>query len=188
MKAINCACPRCGKQTTEYDEDKWTCLHCGNKFVIKPEEPSTIVNSTLNVNGEALYDLDVAGKAAHVLMSKTVTESYMGNQSWKVVAIGLGHLFILGLISRLLSYLGVDMESDMAWSIVLWVALILIAATWLSALYYRQERNCQVPSHWEGRCPCCGMAHHDLRDGLKHCIECGKQFVVTQGASWRLRR
>ena len=56
------ACPSCGKQATEYDEHKWTCLHCGNKFVfVPPSSPEThnYVQNTVNVVGQPTYELDV---------------------------------------------------------------------------------------------------------------------------------
>ena len=37
MPVYNMACPKCGKQSTEYAEDKWQCLHCGNRFIYKNE-------------------------------------------------------------------------------------------------------------------------------------------------------
>jgi len=62
MKIINCACPKCGKQTTEYDNDKWTCLHCGNKFVIKPEAETHINNNNFtDIHSDALFDIDPNG-------------------------------------------------------------------------------------------------------------------------------
>ena len=29
MPVYDMKCPRCGKQSTEYDENKWQCLTCG---------------------------------------------------------------------------------------------------------------------------------------------------------------
>ena len=59
---VNMACPSCGKQATEYDEHKWTCLHCGNKFVfVPPTSPQThnYVQNTVNVVGQPTYELDI---------------------------------------------------------------------------------------------------------------------------------
>ena len=58
MAVHNMACPNCGKQATEYDEDKWQCLHCGNKFVYKIE-PTPVFNTSINVVGSPLYDVEV---------------------------------------------------------------------------------------------------------------------------------
>jgi ribosomal protein L37AE/L43A len=56
----NMACPKCGGQASEYDDHKWSCLKCGNKFVFTPESPSqTYVQSTVNIHGQATYELDV---------------------------------------------------------------------------------------------------------------------------------
>jgi len=58
---VNMACPKCGGQATEYDENKWSCLRCGNKFIFAPEQPSqTIVQSNVNIQGQATFELDAA--------------------------------------------------------------------------------------------------------------------------------
>ncbi len=59
---VSMACPSCGGQSTEYDLNKWTCLHCGNKFVfVPPSSPQTqnYVQNTVNVVGQPNYELDV---------------------------------------------------------------------------------------------------------------------------------
>ena len=49
----------CGRQTTEYDEKKWSCLYCGNKFVFAPVQPShTFVQSNVHIQGQATFELD----------------------------------------------------------------------------------------------------------------------------------
>ena len=40
MAGFDVKCPKCGKQSAEYDENKWECLHCGNKFVYREESPA----------------------------------------------------------------------------------------------------------------------------------------------------
>jgi DNA-directed RNA polymerase subunit RPC12/RpoP len=58
---VNMACPKCGGQATEYDEKKWSCLRCGNKFVYAPVQPShTFVQSNVHIQGQATFELDVA--------------------------------------------------------------------------------------------------------------------------------
>ena len=39
MPVVSLACPKCGKEATEYAAKKWRCLHCGRKFLY--EEPKT---------------------------------------------------------------------------------------------------------------------------------------------------
>jgi hypothetical protein len=57
---VNMACPKCGGQATEYDEKKWSCLKCGNKFVYAPVQPShTFVQSNVHIQGQATFELDV---------------------------------------------------------------------------------------------------------------------------------
>lgn len=43
MPIVPMACPKCGRQATEYDDNKWQCLHCGIKFVYK-EEKAPVIN------------------------------------------------------------------------------------------------------------------------------------------------
>jgi rubredoxin len=58
---VNMACPKCGGQATEYDENKWSCLRCGNKFIFAPEQPrQTIVQSNVHIQGQGNFDLDTA--------------------------------------------------------------------------------------------------------------------------------
>jgi len=38
MSIVDMRCPRCGKQATEYDKNKWRCLSCNAKFIY--EEPA----------------------------------------------------------------------------------------------------------------------------------------------------
>ena len=58
MPVYDMACPKCGKQATEYDENKWRCLHCGNKFIYKEERPSYEINTTVNIESSALFDVE----------------------------------------------------------------------------------------------------------------------------------
>lgn len=113
MKIINCACPKCGKQTSEYDNDKWTCLYCGNKFVIKDEANTTIINnSSLNVSGSGLFNLEPNGLEPVAIsedMSKLVNQQtiiyasqsdYLNNWPWKIIIIIIFSC-VIGLISLL---------------------------------------------------------------------------------------
>lgn len=41
MSIVDMRCPRCGKQATEYDENKWRCLNCNTKFIYEgPVQPN----------------------------------------------------------------------------------------------------------------------------------------------------
>jgi DNA-directed RNA polymerase subunit RPC12/RpoP len=48
------ACPKCGRQATEYDADKWQCLHCGIKFVYKEEKAPVVNVHQLYQSGETV--------------------------------------------------------------------------------------------------------------------------------------
>jgi ribosomal protein L37AE/L43A len=81
---VNMACPKCGGQATEYDEKKWSCLRCGNKFVFAPVQPShTFVQSNVHIQGQATFELDVANaKPSSAKMVKMIEHdpNYFGKQ------------------------------------------------------------------------------------------------------------
>ena len=42
MPIVDMRCPRCGKQATEYEKNKWRCLICNNKFIYEtPVQPNS---------------------------------------------------------------------------------------------------------------------------------------------------
>ena len=51
-------CPKCGKQSTEYDENKWQCLYCGNRFVYKEESPTYQSQTNVHLETNSLFDLE----------------------------------------------------------------------------------------------------------------------------------
>jgi protein-arginine kinase activator protein McsA len=57
---INIACPKCGGKATEYDDKKWSCSFCGNKFIFTVDPSHTFVQSNVHIQGEAPFELDVA--------------------------------------------------------------------------------------------------------------------------------
>jgi hypothetical protein len=57
---VNTACPKCGRQATEYDDGKWSCSFCGNKFVLAADPGRTFVQSNVHIQGQAAFELDVA--------------------------------------------------------------------------------------------------------------------------------
>lgn len=62
---VDMACPGCGGRSTEYDERKWLCLKCGNKFIYAPAEaPATTIHNVVTIAGEAPFELDVSRAVA----------------------------------------------------------------------------------------------------------------------------
>jgi hypothetical protein len=80
---VNMACPKCGGQATEYDDKKWSCLRCGNKFIYAPVQPShTFVQSNVHIQGQATFELDAKNakppvpKTAKIdNLTKSITEN-----------------------------------------------------------------------------------------------------------------
>lgn len=57
MPVVSMNCPVCGKQATEYDENKWQCLYCGGKFRYeRPMAPREVPAVTINKGGKAVAD------------------------------------------------------------------------------------------------------------------------------------
>jgi hypothetical protein len=56
---VNIACPKCGGKATEYDDKKWSCSFCGNKFVLTIDPSHTFVQSNIHIQGQAPFELDV---------------------------------------------------------------------------------------------------------------------------------
>jgi len=81
---VNMACPKCGGQSTEYDDKKWSCLRCGNKFVYEPTQAShTLVQSNVHIQGQATFELDVENaKSPLPIMVKMIEHdpSFFGKQ------------------------------------------------------------------------------------------------------------
>jgi Zn finger protein HypA/HybF involved in hydrogenase expression len=57
---VNVACPKCGGHAIEYDEKKWSCPFCGNKFVLADNPSHTFVQTNVQIQGHASFELDVA--------------------------------------------------------------------------------------------------------------------------------
>ena len=78
------ACPKCGGQSTEYDDKKWSCLRCGNKFVYEPTQAShTLVQSNVHIQGQATFELDVENARSPLPKMVKMIEhdpSYFGKQ------------------------------------------------------------------------------------------------------------
>ena len=78
------ACPKCGGQSTEYDDKKWSCLKCGNKFVYEPTQTShTLIQSNVHIQGQATFELDVENAKSPLPKMVRMIEhdpNYFGNQ------------------------------------------------------------------------------------------------------------
>lgn len=74
---VNMACPQCGGQASEYDANKWACLQCRNKFLYAPPPPppATIINTSVNIQGSGLFDLDTAKACKPTPLFKKRSES-----------------------------------------------------------------------------------------------------------------
>jgi DNA-directed RNA polymerase subunit RPC12/RpoP len=86
------ACPRCGKQATEYDEKKWQCLHCGTKFLYEePKAPIVNVHQVYR-SGEGPQPVWCCPRCGgtNVQLLRMVYEAGTQETSLAGVGVGLG--------------------------------------------------------------------------------------------------
>ena len=152
---INLACPECGGQATEYDEKKWSCLKCGNKFIYAPTQPShTFVQSNIHIQGQATFEIDARNAKPSIpkmakmnecnpdLFGKKISENSRGiieinrrissQKSKKLVALVfvflMGGFMALATMGTLVEAFDKNSNSDVGGSIVglvLWGVLML---------------------------------------------------------------
>lgn len=210
MKTINCACPRCGKQTTEYDENKWTCLLCGNKFVIKEEAPINY-NTSFNINSDTLYDLDVNNKKEFEIKEEEVIIGYKdelnNNEFARIKKFYLRSFQIIFAPLSLLILINTFSHKEYTSSILVCVVFSFLMSGFLfgffafiTIIFYKVFLQKGVPIYGAIKvvysyCPYCNKILHSYKEndmeqftywsfGLTHCRHCGKQFVIQEGVSY----
>lgn len=89
MPVISMACPKCGKQATEYDENKWQCLHCGRKFIYKDEKAPVINVNQILRTGDSMQSVLCCPKCGNtnVQLKQMVYEA--GTQTSSGDAVGV---------------------------------------------------------------------------------------------------
>jgi hypothetical protein len=82
MPIQSTACPKCGKEASEYEPNKWRCLHCGRTFIVtKP--PDVHVTQYVS-NGSCDIRQDFNLKPQGVLAEK---EDSVGCCFWVVFCV-----------------------------------------------------------------------------------------------------
>ena len=202
MPVYDMKCPRCGKQSTEYDENKWQCLHCSNKFVYK-EEPTTYQSQTnVNIQGSSLFDVEPFDSANEKPIEKpfgkfekelviALLAFSRKNISARRVAVLLGVLVAAGVLFSV--SISDDVESP--------VPGIIVFAVLLHWYIYRKKildsgtlKERQVGSIT--LCPVCKKEHSryyhadtvaNPTSGPVHCKSCGKQFMLLDGKAHAIK-
>jgi len=86
MPVISLACPKCGKEATEYAPNKWRCLHCGRKF--RYEEPKAPAGKN---------DFQRQAEQAPPGIVREFIDFVLHNKKWWLIPIVVS-LLILGLL------------------------------------------------------------------------------------------
>ena len=95
MPVYNMACPKCGKQSTEYAEDRWQCLHCGNKFIYKKENIVVVnqerppVGAAIGLPREGPNDFEKASREKPVGIVREFLQFLAENKKWWLLPIVL---------------------------------------------------------------------------------------------------
>lgn len=66
MAKVDMTCPRCGKNATEYAQNKWQCLGCGAKFLYDPNAPEKLPRTRKSLSDNETFAIMIV---ALVLLS-----------------------------------------------------------------------------------------------------------------------
>ena len=156
---VNLSCPKCGGPASEYDEKKWQCLKCGDKFLYEPTQPNqTFVQSNVTIQGQANFELDVAN-AKQPIPVKVKMFDYESIKSKWIEA--LNGEFGKGTIKKALLELLQKQEITIGHNAV---------CPHCEAVFVYTKAGSPYPL-----------------EGIKHCLGCGKQFYTTNGICYPVK-
>ena len=184
MPVYDMKCPKCGKQSTEYDENKWQCLHCGNKFVYKEESTTYLSQTNVNIQGSSLFDVEPFDPADKLRMEErepTIEENslfkYLRIKKENIKKAYSGGGMGMGLLG---SYLYVETKDAFLWPYHLF--------RWFGHRLKGRPLSPKKLVGWITLCPSCKEEHSRYRfsdktpaSGPVHCKSCGKQFMLLDG-------
>ena len=210
-------CPKCGKQSTEYDENKWQCLHCGNRFVYKEESPTYHSQTNVHLETSSLFDLEPYDSGNE----RPIEEPYLNripleeDDLWKelddiyVIRDGWTKwLLILMTISLILLVPGAAYNPEPGFLLLLFPMVVffylmrVVSRGKKEIKAKREEREAHLRSRmkivgWVALCPSCKEEHSrylddekDLTSAPVHCQadSCGKQFMLLNGKARVIKR
>ncbi len=128
MPVISMACPKCGKQATEYAPNKWQCLYCGRKFLYE-ETKAPIINTHVSSAESANINTILAD-------SVKPAASYRAIHPLAVASVPLGALSILTVFG----------SSVAAWLLLTLIPLAGVVLGWIAVKQIRR-----APDVWTGR-------------------------------------
>jgi DNA-directed RNA polymerase subunit RPC12/RpoP len=205
MPLYNMSCPKCGRQTTEYDEGKWTCLFCGNKTILKDDVPDNHYTS-FNIHSKALFDLDVKNSEPFQIQEEKIITGYKEEKNLKsnkeLVCILI--IFVCAYLSSFLFLVLTGVKWSNPEEGVFMCACLVTVVVYFSCLKIINGKITEVKKPIyaglitaNSYCPYClnifGHYEHDedlfqaYNLGLTHCHKCGKQFVIDKGRTYRIK-
>lgn len=207
---VDMQCPKCRGRATEYDERKWMCLKCGDKFIYEPSQaPKITVNNVANIVGATPYDLDVPGavraKPVYVdalgplnaeinKLQQEVDEAFRADAWFFSVVILDIFLFFLGKWGwGLIVLLAVPHLAQKAWfHMPAFRVMHGLNRSHLRSL--KEERASRIAAGstenvagYSPLCPYCRAEFPAKNSALNHCLNCGKQFHYVEPQSYPIR-
>ena len=201
-------CPRCGKQSTEYDENKWQCLTCSNKFVYKEESPTYQSQTNVSIQGSSLFDVE----PWEMTNERSLMEPYFNlhpqelvdlkrKKNWgpgSIIAASAAIVF-LGMVSITCILHDALAAASICIGVFIGIGALVIMLSTKRDREIRGEieslRRKKIPIGWITLCPACKEEHSRYRNeekdptsGPVHCKSCGKQFMLLEGKSHVIKR
>lgn len=205
MPVYDMSCPKCGQQTTEYDENKWQCLHCGDKFVYK-QEPAATFNTHTNVTiaPSALYDIEVGDPVNNRPLLGSWLKAHKAEEDEQMArdlkAVNkVGCLVALAVLVLAIVAAGFQYAPVALGFVVLAVILAVVAVVNTPEASARIRARKKYLASLQERigtiilCPYCHEKYSECRFGeeepqeLTHCMACGKQFLVAGLNSYKIK-
>ena len=182
---VNLSCPKCGGPASEYDEKKWQCLKCGDKFLYEPTQPNqTFVQNNVNIQGQVNFELDVANAKQPIPVKVKMVDYESIKSKWREVLygdLGKGTMALLELLPPKQVIITVWREALIGNGTIKKALLELLPKQEITVGY-----NTICP-HCEAVFVCVKAGSPYPLEGIKHCLGCGKQFYTTNGVCYPVK-
>ncbi len=205
MPVILMACPKCGKQATEYDDNKWQCLHCGVKFVYKAEQPPVVNVHQTYRSGEPVQSGLCCPKCGNTNVQLKPMIYQTGTHSTSGTGVGLGLSGGVGVGvwgGQSMSLLASRCKPPENGAAILWLCfavavgigamVALIAAVYLESLMppILLSLLAIMSAIGLGTLESSKSGHHQLESRIWAetvvCLTCGHEFLTPQGLQYQL--
>ena len=196
-------------------ENKWQCLHCGNRFLYEqPTAPITNISTRVSLDASALYDIDTGGGANNKPIIQALPQPFAKDELYAflkkkkeakergmIIGILVGFIGGISLINTDITLINTDIIGTL-----FGVALVTVSV--ISFFYFLRssrrilkelngrERYLQTTPVVVGTVVLCPYCHADYKSFLQgkespreltHCMKCGKQFLIDGLYSFRIK-